>query len=77
MKKKAFKKCTKQKPNFLFKKHQNRNNKKKDFGSGDGQSFLFGMLVGPIFTIPYCLGLAPTGWLADRYNKVKRTSVFR
>eukprot|EP00479_Gromia_sphaerica_P000180 TRINITY_DN1016_c0_g1_i1.p1 TRINITY_DN1016_c0_g1~~TRINITY_DN1016_c0_g1_i1.p1 ORF type:complete len:236 (-),score=16.95 TRINITY_DN1016_c0_g1_i1:820-1527(-) len=41
------------------------------FGDGDGQSFEYGMLTGPVTTFSYCAGVLLSGHIADRYNKVK------
>lgn len=40
------------------------------FGSGNGESFEYGMLAGPITTMPFCLGMVVSGHLGDRFNKV-------
>lgn len=40
------------------------------FGEGDGESFLYAMLAGPITTLPFCLGCIICGHLGDNFNQV-------
>lgn len=41
------------------------------FGDGDGESFLYGILVGPTTTLPFCIGMVVAGHLADQYQAWK------
>eukprot|EP00479_Gromia_sphaerica_P006872 TRINITY_DN2089_c0_g1_i1.p1 TRINITY_DN2089_c0_g1~~TRINITY_DN2089_c0_g1_i1.p1 ORF type:complete len:93 (+),score=2.96 TRINITY_DN2089_c0_g1_i1:139-417(+) len=43
-----------------------------NFGDGQGDNFEYGMLTGPITTLPYCLGILLIGPMADHWNKVLR-----
>lgn len=41
------------------------------FGEGNGESFEYAMLAGPITTLPYCAGSIVLGHLGDNFSKVK------